>query len=81
MKRSEMTLLMYAWMLEPPKNISQIHDGGQQMYKMMEFILGKMEEAGILPPHVELNDCDELCKPEELFEFANLDGNFVWEKE
>ena len=50
MKRSEMIMLMFAWMLEPPKNISQIHDGGQQMYKMMEFILGKIEEAGMLPP-------------------------------
>lgn len=50
MKRSEMILLMYAWMLDLPKDIKNMHDGGQQMYRSMDFILSKIEEAGMLPP-------------------------------
>jgi len=44
-------------------------------------VLYDIETQGMLPPHVELTDCAELCKPEELFDFANLDGEFVWEQE
>jgi len=53
MKRSEMVLLMYAWMLELPEDIKNMNDGGQQMYRSMDFILDKIEKAGMLPP----------CKP------------------
>ena len=75
MKRSEMVLLMYSWMLEPPVEIKQISDGGQQMYMMMNHILSKIEQAGMLPPMLK----DESFKLADNGEM--IYGVYKWEPE
>ncbi len=65
MKRSEMILLMYSWMLELPDDIKNMSDGGQQMYRSMDFILSKMEEAGIKPPQTYLTNEPDYTWEEE----------------
>jgi hypothetical protein len=50
MKRSEMLKIMIDHMWNPPKEVSEMCDGGQQSMVMISLLLDKIEEAGMLPP-------------------------------
>lgn len=50
MKRSEMLKLMLDHMWNPPERVRGMHDGGQQSIIMMDLLLDKLEDAGMLPP-------------------------------
>jgi len=47
MKRSDLEGILYTEMLNPPKEISSMNDGGQQAYIMMRHLINKMEDLGI----------------------------------
>lgn len=71
MKRSDMLKLMIDINLNPPADIANMNDGGQQLIRMQDYILTKMEEAGMIPPKINFdNRVGE--------EFFNMN---VWEDE
>lgn len=47
-----MLILMVDYMFNPPENIKNMNDGGQQIIVMMKTLLEKMEEAGMKAPSV-----------------------------
>jgi len=48
-----MLKLMIDIVFNPPKDIAGMNDGGQQVIRMQDYMLTKMEEAGMLPPMSE----------------------------
>lgn len=47
-----MLKLMADHMFNPPKDVQSMHCGGEQMLVLLDRLLDKMEEAGMLPPGI-----------------------------
>ena len=45
-----MVKLMVDVNLDPPDHLKNINDGGLQLIKLQEYLLSKMEDAGMRPP-------------------------------
>lgn len=75
MKRSEMIKLMIETL-----DGYMLHDR-HHTEEVSNELLGKMEEAGMLPPSFHCWSTGDHCTTEEIIDCANIDGAFEWEAE
>jgi len=85
MKRIDMLKLMLDIHYNPPESIRGMNDGGQQTIRFFDYMLSKMEEAGMLPPpdHIEPLSMDKNGIVLEITYNQAPNGNFYkgWEDE
>ena len=78
MKRSNLVQILADYLYD---ELEDVHWFGENVDKVADRVVQKMEEAGMLPPTIELSACGSRIPTTKLLDYAEIDYVTTWEPE